>query len=96
MKLEAQRAEEARIQAELDAQRALEEERIRLEQERKAAIEKEKREVAEQQLRVEQLHICFRSIKKLIDFSEEKDLEEKREAEVSAFLLLNNLFNRDV
>lgn len=81
-KLEMQRAEESRIQAEIEAQRAAEEERIRLEQERKAAIEKEKREIFEQNLRVEQLQNCINGVYHIIEINKKEDLLEKDEFEV--------------
>lgn len=80
--MEQQRAEEARVQAELEAQRAAEEERIRLEQERRAAIEKEKREIAEQTLRTDQLQNCINAVYGVIEYNKEEDLKEKEEQEV--------------
>lgn len=75
-------AEQARIQAELDAKRAEEEERMRLALEKKAGIDKERRETAEQQLRTEQLGNSLNVINLIKKQNLKKALRDKDRLEV--------------
>lgn len=81
--LAAQMAEQARIQEELDAVRAIEEERLRLIEEEKAGREKQAREIIEQQLRMEQLSSTGEIIMQLIDFNHQLALKAKADMEVT-------------
>lgn len=80
--LEQQKAEQARIQAEADAARALEEERIRLKEEEIAAKEKEKRELFEHGIREDQLKASCNQINQLVELKLKHALEEKAQVEV--------------
>lgn len=86
--LEQQRAEQARIQAEADAAKALEEERIRLKEEEIAAKEKEKRELFEHGIREEQLKTSCNQIKQLIELKLQHALEEKAQVEVKIMICM--------
>lgn len=77
-----ERLEQARIQAELETQRAIEEERKRLELEMRLALEKEKKETSEQALRIEQLTNSITLIKSILDYSWNLNRKEKDEFEV--------------
>lgn len=87
--MEHERAEQARLQAELDAQRAIEDERIRLEQEKKMAKEKEKREAAEQALRVQQLTDSNTLIKNILEHCWTVNSNEKADFEVNKLIHLS-------
>lgn len=86
-RLEMERLERARIQAELEAQRAIEEERKRLALEKKLAKEKEKKETAEQSLRVEQLTTSNSFIKNMLDYSWNLDCKERDAIKVERLVL---------
>ncbi|GJQ85901.1 hypothetical protein Trydic_g21756 [Trypoxylus dichotomus] len=90
-RMEMERLEQARIQAELEAQRAIEEEMRRLEMERRLAMEKEKRETAEQALRVEQLTSSNLLIKNIVDYSWKIDRKEKRDFQWKQYLKCDGL-----
>lgn len=84
MKLEAERAEQARIEAEEAAIRAAEEERLARIAEMKALREKDKRETLEHGFRCEQLQLSCGHIKKLINSNFQLAMEEKRRREVKS------------
>ncbi|KAK9754209.1 Cancer susceptibility candidate 1 N-terminus [Popillia japonica] len=90
-RLEMERLERARIQAELEAQRAIEEERKRLALEKKLAKEKEKKETAEQSLRVEQLTTSNSFIKNMLDYSWNLDCKERDAIKWEQFLKCDGL-----
>lgn len=78
-------AEQARKEAELEAARQAEEERLRKIAEMKALREKEKREGAEHVIRCEQLQLSCSYIRGLIEFNLQLAMQEKREHEVSCW-----------
>lgn len=82
LRMEAEKAEQARVQAELDAKRAEEEERRRVEEERRQGREKERRETGEQQLRVEQLAHTLNLIRNMQEANWNTNYKEKIDAEV--------------
>lgn len=75
-------AEQAKIQAEIAAKKAEDEERIRKIEERKAAIEKEKRDAAEQKLRAEQLNSSLNNIAHINKINVDKGVQERATNEV--------------
>lgn len=78
-----EKAEQVRLQAELDEKRAEEEERRRQEEERRLGREKEKREAAEQQLRVEQLAHSLNLVRNMLEANWNTNTQEKIDLEVS-------------
>ncbi|KAI4454788.1 lung adenoma susceptibility 1-related [Holotrichia oblita] len=91
--MEAERVEQARIQAELDAKKAEDEERKRIEEERRQGREKEKRESAEQQLRVEQLAHTLHLIKNMQEANWNTNYKEKIDLEWEQYLKCDGLPN---
>ncbi|KAF2885426.1 hypothetical protein ILUMI_20706 [Ignelater luminosus] len=90
-RLAAEMAEKARIQAELDAKQAEEEERMRLILEKKVGIEKEKREAAEQQLRTEQLGNSLNQINLIKKRHLKKALKDRDQLEWEQYLKCDGL-----
>ena len=83
LKLEEQRQEQARIQAEMEAQIAKEEELRRLEEEKRMNVAKQKREIIEQGLRTDQLTMSTKLIREILKYNWNTVKQNRLDAEVS-------------
>lgn len=84
IRLALEQMEQERIQAEMDVQQREEEERRRIQEEMRQGKEKDKRELSEQQLRVEQLATSAALIKNMLEYNSAISIQEKIDYEVSA------------